>query len=49
MSNLLKEETKQNIRETVKESILILVYECVGTAMLTTLIANYYAQKNEMT
>jgi len=24
---------------------LILVYECVGTAMLTTLIANYYAIK----
>lgn len=24
---------------------MILVYECVGTAMLTTLIANYYAIK----
>lgn len=45
MSNLLKQETKDNIKNTFRESSLILVYECIGTAMLTTLIANYYAIK----
>ena len=45
MSNLLKQETKDNIKNTFRESSLILVYECNGTAMLTTLIANYYAIK----
>jgi glycerol uptake facilitator-like aquaporin len=45
MSTLLRQETKENIKNTFKESFLILVYECVGTAMLTTLIANYYTIK----
>ena len=47
MSNLLRQETKDNIKNTFKESILILIYECVGTAMMTSLICNYYAQKIE--
>lgn len=45
MSTLLRQETKETIKNTARESFLILVYECVGTAMLTTLIANYYAIK----
>lgn len=45
MSTILKSETKEEIKNTFRESFLILVYECVGTAMLTTLIANYYAIK----
>lgn len=39
----IKSETKETVKNTFRESFLILVYECVGTAMLTTLIANYYA------
>ena len=47
MSNLLRQETKDNIKNTFKESILILIYEMVGTAMMSSLICNYYAQKME--
>jgi len=47
MSTLLRQETKDNIKNTFKESILILIYEMVGTAMMTSLICNYYAQKME--
>ena len=45
MSTILRQETKEEIKSTVRESFLILVYEMVGTAMMTTLIANYYAIK----
>ena len=46
MTTLLRQDTKENIKNTFRESFLILVYECVGTAMMTTLIANYYAMKS---
>jgi hypothetical protein len=48
VNNLIKQETKENIKNTFKESFLILVYELVGTAMMTCLICNYYAQKTEL-
>lgn len=31
------------MKTTAKESFLILLYEGVGTAMMTTLILNYYS------
>ena len=43
----LRQETKENLINTSKESALILIYELVGTAMMTLLISNYYAQKME--
>jgi len=43
MSQLLEQETKENIRNTFKESFLILLYECIGTAMMATLVGNYMA------
>ena len=45
MSQLLKQETKENIKNTAKESFLILLYEMIGTAMRSALISSYYAQK----
>lgn len=36
-------ETKENVLATAKESSLILLYEMIGTAMMTLLIINYYA------
>ena len=47
MPTLLRQETKENLVNTSKESALILVYELIGTAMMTLLISNYYAQKME--
>lgn len=41
---MLKPETKENLRQTFKESFLILMYEMIGTAMMTVLILNFYAQ-----
>jgi len=43
MSTLIKQETKENIKSTFKESFLILLYEMLGTAMMTMLIASFYA------
>ena len=34
------EEFKENVRNTFKESLLILVYEFMGTALMTTLFIN---------
>ena len=34
------EEFKENLRSTFKESLLILIYEFMGTAMLTVLFIN---------
>jgi glycerol uptake facilitator-like aquaporin len=39
---LLKDDTKDNIKNTAKESFLILLYEMIGTAMMTALISNYF-------
>jgi|TARA_B110001450_G_C17554423_1_gene454053 hypothetical protein len=47
MAQLLRQETKENLQNTAKESALILVYEMAGTAMMTLLISNYYAQRME--
>ena len=47
MPTLLRQETKESLITTSKESALILLFEAVGTAMMTLLITNYYAQKME--
>ncbi len=44
MSNLIRQETKENFINTAKESFLVLLYEVIGTAMMTTLVGNYYNQ-----
>jgi glycerol uptake facilitator-like aquaporin len=41
---LLKDDTKENLRSTLKESFLILLYEMIGTCMLTAMVINYYYQ-----
>lgn len=41
---LLKDDTKENLRSTLKDSLLILVYEFIGTTVLCVLICNYYNQ-----
>ena len=41
---MLKPETKENFKQTMKESALILFYECIGTTMMTVLLLNFYAQ-----
>jgi hypothetical protein len=40
----LREETKENLKNTFKESFLILLYEMIGTLMLSAMICNYYYQ-----
>jgi hypothetical protein len=40
---LLRQETQESIKSTAKESFLILLYEMIGTAMMTALVANYFA------
>lgn len=40
---LLTEDTKEHLRSTMKDSMLILVYEFIGTSILSTLICNYYS------
>ena len=47
MPTFLRQETKESLITTSKESALILLFEAVGTAMMTLLITNYYAQKME--
>lgn len=39
---LLKDETRESVRNTLKESSLILLYECLGTAMLSSIVCNYF-------
>ena len=39
---LLKDDTKEQVRNTLKESSLILLYECLGTALLSGIICNYF-------
>ena len=39
---LLQDDTKEQVRNTLKESSLILLYECLGTAMLSGIICNYF-------
>lgn len=41
---LLKPETQEHLRNTFKDSALILVYEFIGTTILCSLVANYYNQ-----
>ena len=41
MQNIsVSEETKENLKSTFRESLLILVYEFLGTLLLTTLFIN---------
>jgi len=37
---LINEETKENMRSTFKESLLILIYEFMGAALMTILFVN---------
>lgn len=41
--SIVSRETQEYIKSTAKESFLILLYEGVGTAMMTTLVFNYFA------
>jgi len=41
---LLKDDTRDNIKNTAKESFLILLYELIGTTMMTCLVSNYFYQ-----
>jgi glycerol uptake facilitator-like aquaporin len=41
---LLKQDTKESLRNTCKDSIIILIYEFIGTGILTTLVCNYCYQ-----
>lgn len=43
---LISNEAKEELKSTAKESFLILLYESIGTAMMTTLIYNYYAMRS---
>ena len=45
--SLVSRETQEYVKTTAKESFLILLYEGVGTAMMTTLILNYYAMQSQ--
>ena len=38
---LLTHETQESIKNTAKESFLILIYELIGTAMMAALVSNY--------
>lgn len=38
--NMPSEEFKENVQNTFKESLLILVYEFMGTALMTILFIN---------
>jgi len=44
--SIVSNETKEYLKSTAKESFLILLYEGVGTAMMTTLIYNYYSMRS---
>lgn len=35
---------KQDIKSTLKESLLILIYEMIGSMMLAAMVCNYYYQ-----
>ena len=37
----MKASTKENLKNTFNESLLILVYEFLGTFMISTLFVNY--------
>ena len=41
---LVRQDTKENVVRTFKESSIILVYELIGSFILTTLVANYMYQ-----
>lgn len=45
--SFVSRETQEYVKATFKDSFLILLYEGVGTAMMTTLICNYYGQLSE--
>lgn len=40
---VLSQHTQESVKNTARESMLILVYEMLGTAMMTALITNYYS------
>ena len=43
----LKEVSMSDLKTTFKSSSLILLYEMVGTAMMTSLVVNYYNERLE--
>ena len=38
---MIRQSTRENLKNTFNESILILVYEFLGTFMIATLFINY--------
>lgn len=38
---MIRQDTKENIKNTFKESLLILIYEFLGSFMMATLFINY--------
>ena len=38
---MLRQDTKENLKNTFRESLLILIYEFLGTFMMGTLFINY--------
>ena len=40
---VLSQHTQETMKNTAKESMLILIYEMIGSAMMSALIINYYA------
>ena len=41
---LLSSRTTETVKNTAKESAVILVFEFIGTFLMTTLIMNYYSE-----
>ena len=41
---LLSQHTQEAVKATAKESVIILVFEFIGTFLMTTLITNYYEE-----
>jgi hypothetical protein len=38
---MIRQDTKENLKNTFRESLLILIYEFLGTFMMGTLFINY--------
>lgn len=41
---VLSQHTQETMKNTAKESFLILLYEMIGTAFMSALVTNYFAQ-----
>ena len=41
---LLSQKTQETVKNTAKESLIILIFEMIGTFLMTTLISNFYSE-----